>query len=157
MTEGFAPARSAGERKRDTLHRLRTDVDVWVATASDQGGEPYMMPLSFLWRDDSVYVSTRAANPVGRNLLANGQVQLTLGHTRDVVHIEGVAEALPEDGPDPMLREDFARRTDFDPAGLEGQNYRYFRIAPVTVRAWREVNELAGRVLMRDGKWLTED
>jgi hypothetical protein len=31
----------------------------------------------------------------------------------------------------------------------------YFRIVPYRVQAWREVNELRGRTLMRDGQWLT--
>jgi hypothetical protein len=30
----------------------------------------------------------------------------------------------------------------------------YFRIVPDRVQAWREVNELPGRTLMRDGVWL---
>ncbi len=33
-------------------------------------------------------------------------------------------------------------------------SYAYFRIVPGQVQAWREVNELAGRTLMRDGGWL---
>lgn len=48
----------------------------------------------------------------------------------------------------------------WDGAGLawdprEGANdYAYFRIVPDRVQAWREVNELPGRTLMRDGAWL---
>ncbi|MZD06309.1 pyridoxamine 5'-phosphate oxidase family protein [Streptomyces sp. SID5785] len=156
MTETVPAARSARQRLRDTLRRLDEDVDAWVATAAAQGGEPYMMPLSFLWRDGFLYVSTRASNPVARNLLDTGRVHVALGHTRDVVHIEGVAQALPEEGPEPALRQEFAHRTGFDPAGL-GPHYRYFRIRPVRVLAWREVNELAGRELMRDGQWLVTD
>jgi hypothetical protein len=32
--------------------------------------------------------------------------------------------------------------------------YRWFRISPGRIQAWREVNELPGRELMRDGRWL---
>ncbi|MEU8803815.1 hypothetical protein [Spirillospora sp. NPDC048819] len=32
--------------------------------------------------------------------------------------------------------------------------YHWFRITPRRVQAWREVNELAGRELMREGRWL---
>ena len=32
--------------------------------------------------------------------------------------------------------------------------YRWFRISPRRIQAWREVNELSGRELMRDGRWL---
>jgi hypothetical protein len=31
---------------------------------------------------------------------------------------------------------------------------RWFRISPRRIQAWREVNELPDRELMRDGRWL---
>jgi len=31
---------------------------------------------------------------------------------------------------------------------------RWFRISPQRIQAWREVDELPGRELMRDGRWL---
>jgi hypothetical protein len=34
--------------------------------------------------------------------------------------------------------------------------YRWFRISPRRLQAWREVNELADRELMRDGRWWTD-
>jgi hypothetical protein len=34
--------------------------------------------------------------------------------------------------------------------------YRWFRISPRRIQAWREVNELPDRELMRDGRWLVE-
>jgi hypothetical protein len=52
------------------------------------------------------------------------------------------------------------------PAGLMGllgtrwstrrqcSTYRYFRIHPQRLQAWREANELEGRELMRGGRWL---
>ena len=42
------PPRDAAQRKRDTLARLGSDVDAWVATA-DGDGNPYLVPLSYLW------------------------------------------------------------------------------------------------------------
>jgi hypothetical protein len=47
----------------------------------------------------------------------------------------------------------FAERTGFDPR-VETSQYRWFRISPRRIQAWREVNELADRELMRDGRWL---
>ena len=47
----------------------------------------------------------------------------------------------------------FAERTGFDPR-LEANRYRWFRILPRRIQAWRESNELAERDLMRDGRWL---
>ncbi|MGP3776809.1 pyridoxamine 5'-phosphate oxidase family protein [Streptomyces sp. SDT5-1] len=150
------PPRSAKQRKQDTLDRLEREVDAWVATAGPEGGAPYMMPLSFLWRDDCVYVSTRATNPVARNLVASGQVHLGIGPTRDVVHIIGRCEALPAEEVSREFGDAFAAGAGFDPRKADGP-YLYFRIRPVRIQAWREANELAGRDLMRDGVWLDAD
>ncbi|MEU9739920.1 hypothetical protein AB0E12_12100 [Micromonospora chersina] len=41
----------------------------------------------------------------------------------------------------------------FDPRELD-EPYQYFLIRPRRIQAWREANELRGRDLMRDGRWL---
>lgn len=40
--------RPAEQRKREALHRLTHDIDVWCATASP-AGEPCLVPLAFWW------------------------------------------------------------------------------------------------------------
>lgn len=155
MTD-MPPVRSAQERKRDTLQRLAEDIDAWVATAGASGGTPCLAPFSFLWDGASLLIAAPATGVTGRNLLANGQVRLGLGLTRDVVLITGAAEAiLPRDLPD-SVGDAFAVKTDFDPRH-NPDTYRYFRITPLRIRAWREENELAGRDVLRDGTWLIED
>ena len=148
-----AAPRCRGERRRDTEHRLAHDVDVWVASAS-VGGAPYMVPLSFDWEDGTLLVATPADSPTGRNLAATGAVRLGLGGTRDVSMIEGeVVEVLEIEALARDRGDRFAARTGFDPRALEAP-YRWFRIAPRRIQAWREANELKGRDLMRDGRWL---
>ncbi|MEV0586434.1 pyridoxamine 5'-phosphate oxidase family protein [Nonomuraea sp. NPDC050310] len=149
------PARSAARRKADTLHRLEHDVDAWIATAGAEGGEPYLVPLSFLWDGRELLISTAAAAPTSRNLLAGGKVRIGLGLTRDVILVEGVAEAFPATEISAEEGDAFAVKTGFDPRELSSP-YTYFRVRPETIQAWREVNELAGRVLMRDGRWLVD-
>ncbi|MFF4394245.1 pyridoxamine 5'-phosphate oxidase family protein [Streptomyces sp. NPDC001480] len=150
------PARSAEQRKRDTLHRLEHDVDAWVATAGADGGAPYLVPLSFLWDGAALLVATPAASPTGRNLAATGTTRVGIGPTRDVVMIEGTVETLESAELAEGEAELFAGRTGFDPRGLKTR-YLYFRIRPQRVQAWREADELDGRDLMRDGKWLVAD
>ena len=140
-------ARSRLQRRRDTEHRLAHDVDLWVATASPEGG-PYLVPLSFDWDGEALLLSTPATSPTGRNFAATGAVRLGLGDTRDVTMIEGtvdVVEVSPEVG------DRFAARTGFDPRAAA---YPWFRVTPRRIQAWREVNELPERELMRDGRWL---
>lgn len=143
-----AAPRPLDVRKRDTLTRLTQDVDAWVSTAS-LDGTPYLMPLSFLWTEGTLLLSTSRTNPTARNLLSNPVLQLTLGEFRDVIHVTGtaeLAEATAAEG------EAFATKAGFDPRPLP--NYPFFRVTPTKIQAWREVNELKDRVLMENGHWL---
>ena len=143
--------RDTAQRKQDTLTRLANDVDVWVASASSDG-EPYLVPLSFTWDGTRLTVTTPEASPTGRNLLAARHVRLGLGPTRDVVMIDGDVQAFSRDAvPDDVADAFAAQRWD---ARRESKPYAYFLITPRTVQAWREENELRGRVIMRDGEWL---
>lgn len=149
--QGPPPARSRAQRKADTLARLRSDVDLWVASA-DEEGNAYLVPLSFYWDGATLTISTPRASPTGTNLLRAGWVRVALGHTRDVVIVEGHVEPL-EIGTDPPLEDAHAEATGFDPRTL-AEEYIYLRITPDTLQAWRESNELKGRRLMRGGEWL---
>jgi pyridoxamine 5'-phosphate oxidase-like protein len=143
--------RSRAQRRRDTEHRLAHDVDIWVASTSD--GAPYLVPLSFDWDGEALLMATPADSPTGRNLTATRTVRLGLGDTRDVSMIEGEVEALEIDELPRERGDRFAAHTGFDPRAL-ATPYRWFRVCPRRVQAWREVNELPGRELMRDGRWL---
>lgn len=151
MTDPAEP-RPRARRRRDTEHRLRHDVDVWVASASPDGA-PYLVPLSFDWDGEALLAATPADSPTGRNLAATRTARLALGGTRDVCMIDGDVEVV-EPAALPRERADlFAERTGFDPRTLDAP-YRWFRITPRRIQAWREVNEIPGRDLMRDGRWL---
>ncbi|GAA1822973.1 pyridoxamine 5'-phosphate oxidase family protein [Microlunatus capsulatus] len=144
--------RSRAQRRRDTEHHLAHDVDLWVATASADGA-PYLVPLSFDWDGRALLLSTAAASPTGANLSARPVARLALGGTRDVTLVDGDVEVLPVDALPAAVGDRFAARTGFDPR-TSGPGYRWFRVTPRRVQAWREVDELAGRDLMREGRWL---
>ncbi len=144
------PPRSRAQRKADVLATLQGHVDAWVATA---GAKPYLVPLSFLWDGESLLFATPADNPTGRNLAATRAVRLGLGHTRDVVMIEGDVEVLAIDALSQEWGDRFAAHTGFDPRAL-ATPYLWFRVSPRRIQAWHEANELPGRELMRDGRWL---
>jgi hypothetical protein len=144
--------RTRAQRRADTERRLAEDVDLWVATAGEAGA-PHLVPLSFDWLDGTIVLSTPSTSPTGRNLPAGGVVRLGLGPTRDVTMIDGTVEVLPIDALPGEHAERFASRTGFDPR-REAAEYCWFLIRPVRIQAWREANELVGRDLMRDGRWL---
>jgi hypothetical protein len=146
-----AEPRSRAQRRRDTEHRLAHDIDLWVASASADG-VPYLVPLSFDWDGEALLVATPADSPTGRNLAATRAARLALGHTRDVALVDGTVEVLEIDALPRQRGDRFAARAGFDPRAEETP-YRWFRIIPRRIQAWREVNELPGRELMRDGRW----
>jgi pyridoxamine 5'-phosphate oxidase-like protein len=150
------PARTPKQRKQDALDRLERDIDAWVATADKGSGTPYLIPLSFLWDGVTLLISTPSSSPTSRNLQATGQVRLAIGPTRDLVLIEGSVESLAATEIPPEVGDAFAAKTGFDPR-LLSTPYLYFRIRPLRIQAWREVNELEGRELMRDGNWLVSE
>ena len=128
------------------------DVDAWVASASPDG-DPYLVPLSFDWDGEALLMSTPTGSPTGRNLAATGAARVGLGSTRDVSMIDGDVTVLPIDALSVETGDRFARRTGFDPRA-ETMPYSWFRIIPRRIQAWREVDEMPGRELMRHGRWL---
>lgn len=144
--------RSREERKANALRLLAEETDVWVATA-DSGGVPCLMPLTFWWDGEAVWLATRPTNPTGANMAASGQVRLCLGATRDVVHIEGSVRAFTAAELPAGVGDGFAAKDGWDPR-KDTARYDFYRVAPVALRAWGTVPELTGRLLMRDGAWL---
>ncbi len=142
------PARSSEERKADALARLATDIDAWIATA-DGSGNAYLVPLSFLWDGTGLVVSTPRTSETGSNLSRRGRVRVGVGELRDVTMIDGNAELVMDE----ETKDAFAAKHGWDPR-KDGGDYAFFRIVPSRLQAWREVNELAGRTLMRGGEWV---
>jgi hypothetical protein len=143
--------RPRSQRRTDVIAKLRGDVDLWVAS-SDEAGDAYLVPLSFYWDDSALTIATPRASRTAKNLIRAGWARVALGPTRDVVIIEGSVQAIPI-GTDTRLEDAHARAAGFDPRTLADE-YVYIRITPHEIQAWREANELAGRQLMRGGKWL---
>ncbi len=144
--------RSLAQRKREALHRLEHDSDVWVATA-DSSGVPCLVPLCFWWDGGRVWLSTRDSNPTGRNLLSSGLVRLCFGTSRDVVLVEGTAVAFARADLPAGVGDAFAARSGWDPRA-DHPSYVFFRVTPDTVLAWGTVPEMRDRDLMRNGSWL---
>jgi hypothetical protein len=148
---GPPPARSTSQRKADALARLRTDVDLWVASA-DADGNAYLIPVSFYWNEEALTIATPRASRTARNLMRAGWARVALGPTRDVLIVEGPVKESRL-GADSALEDAYAQAIGWDPR-LEPDEHVYLRLTPHTVLAWREENELKGRRLMRDGQWL---
>jgi hypothetical protein len=109
-----------------------------------------------LGRHRSACRDSRAANATARNLLARRRARAAVGETRDVIVIDAVVEqAVPAAELPTAVGDAYAGNTGWDPRTLTAP-HTYFRLVPVRVQAWREINEIEGRTLMRDGHWLDD-
>ncbi|MEU8627893.1 pyridoxamine 5'-phosphate oxidase family protein [Streptomyces sp. NPDC048669] len=145
------PARSREQRKQDVLDHLEKDEDAWVSTASADG-VPTLVPLSFVWDRGTFLMATRRTNPTAVNVTPAGHARIAVGHTRDVVLVEATAEVI--EGADLATEsgDAFAAKLNWDLRGRPA--WVYLRFTPTALKAWREENELAGRELMAEGRWL---
>ena len=154
MSQAPADPRDLGTRLADTRRMLATPgIDVWVATAS-AAGAPYLVPVSLAWVDERVVLAVDATSRTARNLTASGTARLSVGPTRDVVMIDAVLDRVVDVAADEALGAAYVGQADWDPRGSAG--YVFLVLRPTRIQAWREVNEIPGRTLMRDGAWLGE-
>lgn len=143
--------RSAAERVRATVARLESERDVWLSSVGD--GAPWLVPLWFVRQGGVLLLATGAHTRTARNLSGSPAARLALPSTDDVVIIDGTAEVTPIADADPGPVAAFAAKyADPDP-------HRWAE-AVITVRmrrvqAWRGEHEIPGRVIMRDGTWVT--
>jgi hypothetical protein len=156
MTAMAPPAaRPPEQRKADALAKLAQEgADVWVATAS-AAGEAHLVPLSLAWDGDRVILATERRSRTFENLQRSGRARLGVGPERDVVMIDAVVvSVIDADDVPHTLGDIYAAQADWDPRQAP-DGLVYVVLAPERIQAWREANEIAGRTLMRHGKWLT--
>ena len=144
--------RDRATRKADLLAALTAPAaDVWVATASPEAA-PYLVPLSLAWIGDRAVIALEESSVTARNIAGSGVARLAVGPTRDVALIDAVLERSVGVDDDEAVGEAYAAQADWDPRGVPG--YVFLVLRPTRIQAWRESNELVGRILMRDGVWL---
>jgi hypothetical protein len=142
--------RTTAERVADARAKLENDIDVWVATATDNA--PHLVPLSLHWDGERVILATESDSVTARSAAASGRVRLGLEPSRDVVMIDADCEVLDVSSA-PALAEEYARRTSWDPR--HGSTPNVFIVCrPTRIQVWRSVEEIAGRTIMRGGEWL---
>jgi hypothetical protein len=148
------PARTPHQRKADALALLAArHADLWVASASADG-VAHLVPLSFAWDGEHVILATEPHAVTTRNVSATRRARLALGRTRDVVMIDALlVRQVALRASEPALAECYAAQADWDPRSAGG-DFIYSLLRPDRMQVWREVNEIAGRTVMRGGAWL---
>jgi Pyridoxamine 5'-phosphate oxidase len=144
--------RGTPQRKADTLAVLERHGDAWLATASS--GRPHLIAVSQAWDGQHIVIATRSGTPTARNLDETGVARLALGTPDDVVMVDAsVVDSTPATSAAAAVRAAFAAAVGWDPAE-QGPRWRYYRLRPVAIEAYRGYGELAGREVMREGRWL---
>ena len=146
------PARDRRQRIADTLARFgEFELDGWVATAGKDGA--HLIPLTVAYLDGLLVLAISATSRTARHLSTGDETRIGFGPTRDVIlvdaavdRVESVEQAAPE------LVQRYVDQAGWDPRQAPG--YRLVQLRPLRFQAWREVNEISGRTLMRDGRWL---
>jgi len=146
--------RSGHARVADTLAKLaEVEADTWVATASTDGVQ-HLVPLSYAWDGRSVILAAPASSVTVRNVRASSRARIGIGPTRDVVLADVEVDRIVDAADAPAdLAERYAVQSGWDPR-REPEPYVYVLLRLRRVQAWREANELEGKLIMRDGAWL---
>ena len=126
-------------------------IDVWVASASPEG-EAHLVPLSLAWTDERLVIAVQESSRTARDIADSGRARMAIGPTRDVTMVDARLEKLVDVDAAGELGAAYAAQADWDPRGSAG--YVFLVLRPERVQAWREVDEIAGRTIMRDGQWL---
>jgi hypothetical protein len=145
--------RSTETRIADTIRRLESEPDVWIATASADG-VPHLIPLSLAWDGSRILLATPPDSPTARNIAATEWARASLADTDDVVIVVASAAATPFEQTPGDVVEFFVEAAGWDPRREDGQ-WSLLTLTPETIHAWHGEPELLGRTIMRHGEWVS--
>jgi hypothetical protein len=139
-------------RKADVLVVLEGQRDLWLATA-DASGRPHLIAVSAWWDGSDLVVATNASSRTASNLAPGSRVRLAAGAPNDVVMIDAkVVESIAANQA-AEVADGFAIAVGWDPRAV-GEGWAFYRLRPTRIQAYRGYDELEGRDVMRDSRWL---
>jgi general stress protein 26 len=147
------PARSLPQRRAAAIEHLRSNANLWLATASDGRG-PHLIPASYWWDGARLTTATFKDSRTLTNVQAQPKVRVSLGSTSDVLMIDATATIVPVADIDAAAADGYARASRNDPRSVPG--FVYVRLTPQRMQVWRNPAEFTGRTVMRGGVWLDE-
>lgn len=139
-------------RKADVLAALSRQKDLWIATA-DPAGRPHLIAVSAWWDGSGVVIATSGASRTARNLEAKRPARLALGSPEDVIVIDARSGDSRPVSDSPELAGKFAAAVGWDPREA-GEGWVFLRLDPERIQAYRGYDELEGRDVMRNSRWL---
>jgi general stress protein 26 len=143
-------ARTLSERREAALERLRSNSNLWLATASDGRG-PHLIPVSYWWDGVRLLTATFEGSRTLRNVRVQPKVRASIGSTGDVVMIDATAAIMAMEDVGETAAEGYAQASGV-PRSAPG--FTYIQLAPERIQVWRGPAEFSGRTVMRAGAWL---
>jgi hypothetical protein len=144
--------RSVETRKADVLTALEGQRDLWLATA-DTTGRPHLIAVSAWWDGTDLVVATTATSRTASNLPAGSQVRLAAGAPNDVIMIDATVIESVAANQAAELADGFAIAVGWDPRQV-GEGWAFYRLRPTRIQAYRGYDEIEGRDVMRNSRWL---
>jgi general stress protein 26 len=141
------------ERRAAALEHLRSNANLWLATASDGRG-PHLIPVSYWWDGTCLTTATFENSRTLKNVRAQPRVRVSIGTTGDVLIVDAIATIVAVTDLDPATAERYAQAAGNDPRSAPG--FTYIQLGPERMLVWRGPAEFAGRTVMRHGVWLEE-
>ena len=148
----MSKSRSVAERKVDVLAALEGQGDLWLATAGS-AGRPHLIAVSAWWDGTDLVVATTATSRTASNLPAGSQVRLAAGAPNDVIMIDATVIESVAANQAAEVADGFAIAVGWDPREV-GEGWAFYRLRPTRVQAYRGYDELEGRDVMRNSRWL---
>jgi hypothetical protein len=145
-------ARTLSERREAALEYLRSNTNLWLATASDGQG-PHLIPVSFWWDGVRLTTATSEDSRTARNVRAQPKVRAAIGSTGDVLMIDATAEIVSWGDIDETAADGYARASGV-PRSMQG--FVYVRLVPRRMQVWKGSAEFSGRTVMRATEWLDD-
>jgi len=145
-------ARTLAERREAALERLRSDSNLWLATASDGRG-PHLIPVSYWWDGARLLTATFENSRTLRNVQAQPKVRASIGSTGDVLMIDATAIIVAAADISETAAAGYAQASGV-PRSAPG--FRYVQLVPDRIQVWKGPAEFSGRTVMRAGAWLDE-
>ncbi len=139
------------ERRAAAVEHLRSNSNLWLATASDGRG-PHLIPVSYWWDGTRLTTATFENSRTFKNVRAQPKVRVSIGSTGDVLMVDAIATIAAVSEIDPGVAEGYARAAGNDPRSVPG--FAYIQLAPERMQVWKGPNEFAGRTVMHQGVWL---
>src|SRR5438128_10053460 len=137
-------ARPLAERRKAALERLRSNSNLWLATASDGRG-PHLIPLSYWWDGSRLTTATFESSRTVKNVRAQPKVRAAIGTTGDPLMIDATATiaSVAEVADIAEVAERYAQASGNDPRSAPG--FVYIQLVPQRIQLWEGVADFAAR------------